>query len=182
MTELIPQERIEQKIFLIRGHKVMLDRDLAELYGVQTKYLTRQVRRNFSRFPEDFMFVLTREEYQELLRRQFGALERGRYSKYLPYVFTEQGVAMLSTVLNSERAIQVNIAIMRAFVRLKQMLASHKELAYKVNELERNTTRHEAEIQTIFEVIRQLTEPLPPEEPPERPEPPKRRIGFHPNP
>ena len=177
MTELIPQGRIEQKIFLIRGHKVMLDRDLAELYGVQTKYLTRQVRRNFSRFPEDFMFVRTREEYQELLRCQFGALERGRYSKYLPYVFTEQGVAMLSTVLNSERAIQVNIAIMRAFVKLKQMLASHKELAYKVNELERNTTRHEAEIQTIFEVIRQLTEPLPPEELPA--EPPKRRIGFH---
>ncbi len=153
----------------------MIDRDLANLYGVDTKYLTRQVRRNSTRFPADFMFQLISQEVTNL-RCHFGTSSWGG-RRYLPYAFTEQGVAMLSTVLNSERAIQVNIAIMRAFVKLKQMLASHKELAYKVNELERNTTRHETEIQTIFEVIRQLTEPLPPEELPA--EPPKRRIGFH---
>jgi hypothetical protein len=110
MANLIPQEMIEQKIYMIRGHKVMLDKDLAELYGVETKYLTRQVRRNVERFPEDFMFILTREEYQRILRYQFDTLEAGKYSKYLPYVFTEQGVAMLSGILRGPRAVQVNIA------------------------------------------------------------------------
>ncbi|MBI1975889.1 MAG: ORF6N domain-containing protein [Candidatus Omnitrophica bacterium] len=175
MKELIQQERIEQRIFLVRGHKVMLDRDLAELYGVATKYLTRQVRRNIDRFPGDFMFILVREEYQKLLRCQFGSLEKGKYSKYLPYVFTEQGIAMLSGVLRSTRAVQVNIAIMRAFVRLRQLLVAHKELAERLAELERKVGTNSTKIRNIFKVIRQMMEPPP------GPKLPKRRIvGFHP--
>ena len=108
-VEIVPQQVIESKIFIIRGKKVMLDKDLAVLYGVETKMLNRAVKRNLERFPEDFMFQLTKEEYVELLRYQFGTLKRGEHSKYLPYVFAENGVAMLSSVLNSKRAIQVNI-------------------------------------------------------------------------
>src|SRR6266849_10784845 len=125
-VELIPSERIEKAILLIRGQKVMLDSDLAELYGVATKRLNEQVRRNRARFPKDFMFQLTGKE-AESLRSQNATLKkgRGRHRKYAPYAFTEQGVAMLSSVLNSERAIEVNIAIMRAFVRLREILSSH---------------------------------------------------------
>ncbi|MDI6752097.1 MAG: ORF6N domain-containing protein [bacterium] len=154
----VPIERIESKIFLIRGQKVMLDRDLAELYGVPTKRLNEQVKRNIKRFPEDFMFQLTKEEANSL-RSHFATLEKGQHFKYLPYVFTEQGVAMLSTVLNSERAIQVNIAIMRAFVKLRQILSTHKELAHKLVELERKIEKHDTEIQAVFEAIRQLMTP-----------------------
>ena len=161
------QAVIEQKIYLIRGHKVMLDSDLARLYGVEAKYLTRQVRRNISRFPKDFMFRLAKDEF---LRYQ-NVTSRWGGRRYLPYAFTEQGVAMLSSVLNSERAIQVNIAIMRAFVKLRQILSTNKELAGKLAELENKIERHDAEIQGIFEAIRQLMVP-----PPEKP---KRRIGFH---
>ena len=129
MTDLIPVESITDKISLIRGHKVMLDRDLAELYGVETKRLKEQVRRNISRFPEDFMFELSEGE-EALLRSQIATLEgKGKHSKYLSMAFAEQGVAMLSSVLNSKRAIDVNIAIMRAFVKMREILATNKEFS-----------------------------------------------------
>ena len=150
----------------------MLDSDLAELYEVPTKRLNEQVRRNAARFPPDFMFQLTPEE-TDSLRSQIATLEsgRGQHRKYLPYAFTEQGVAMLSSVLNSEKAVQVNIAIMRAFVRLREMLATHRELAQKLKELESKLEGHDHQIRSIFQTIRQLMAP---------PEPPRRRIGFHP--
>jgi phage regulator Rha-like protein len=159
MKALIPQEVIERKIYLIRGHKVMLDKELAKLYGVSTKRLKEQVNRNIKRFPEDFMFELTMQE-SRILRSQFATSSWGGV-RYLPYVFTEQGIAMLSSVLNSERAIQVNIIIIRAFVKLRKILSTHKELAHKLNELERKIEKHDAEIQSIFEAIRQLMEPPP---------------------
>lgn len=172
MKKGISAEAIEQKIFLIRGHKVMLDKDLAVLYGVPTKRLNEQVRRNIRRFPSDFMFQLTITEAQ-ISRPQFAALKQGQNIKYLPFAFTEQGIAMLSSALNSERAIQVNIAIMRAFVKFRKILAAHKELAHKLKELEHKIEKHDVEIQAIFEAIRQLMEPPPvPEKPP---------IGFHPH-
>ncbi len=153
MKEIVPQEVIESNILMIRGHRVMLDRYLAELYGVPTKRLNEQVGRNITRFPDDFMFQLTKPEASSL-RSQNATLKRGQHFKYLPYVFTEQGVAMLSSVLNSDRAIQVNIAIMRTFVKLRQILSTHKELAYKLSELERKIDRLDVEIQAIFEAIR----------------------------
>lgn len=166
MNDLIPIERVENKIYLIRGQKVMLDFDLAELYQSETKYLKRQVKRNIRRFPADFMFQLTHEEY---LRCQIVTSSYGG-RRYLPYVFTEQGVAMLSTVLNSERAIRVNIAIMRAFVRLRQILASHRDLARKVEALERKYSKHELEITTVFKLLKKMMEP--------QPETKKGRMGF----
>ena len=135
MKDPITAEQIERVIVLISGHKVMLDRDLAELYGVEVKQLKRQVKRNQDRFPADFMFELSKGEY-DALRSQFGTLKRGEHSKYLPYAFTEQGVAMLSSVLRSTRAVQVNIEIMRTFVRLRQILASNAQLARKLDALE----------------------------------------------
>lgn len=174
MKKQILQEGIEQHIFLVRGQKVMLSMHLAELYGVEVRALIQAVKRNKERFPEDFMFQLTWEETKSL-RSQIVILnnmaQRGSHIKYLPYAFTEQGVAMLSSVLNSKRAIQVNIAIMRAFVKLRQILSAHKELAQKLSELERRLEGHDTDIQGIFEAIRRLTA-LPEEEP-------KRRIGFH---
>ena len=166
MKEVVPIEVIEQKIFMIRRQKVMLDRDLAELYGVETRVLNQAVRRNIGRFPEDFMFSLTRQEIRDLSQIVISSK-----IKHAPnvFAFTEQGVAMLSGVLNSKRAIQVNITIMRVFVRLRQILSTHKELAYKLKELERKTEKHDVEIQTIFEAIRQLMTP---------PEKPKHKIGF----
>ena len=137
---------------------MILDRDLAQLYGVTTGNLNKAVKRNIDRFPNNFMFQLAPEEYKSL-RFQFGILKKGQHSKYLPYAFTEQGVAMLSSVLNSKRAIEVNIAIMRAFVRLREMLASHKELARKLTELEHRLEKHDDHIQTIFEAIRQMMAP-----------------------
>lgn len=143
----------------MRDEKVLLDSDLAELYGVETKQLKRSVRRNFDRFPKDFMFQLSREEYNSL-RSQFGTLKRGEHTKYLPYVFTEQGIAMLSSVLNSERAVKVNIAIMRAFVQMRKFLQSSEAPAKKLNELERETKKKFAEqheqIKIIFDAIKQL--------------------------
>ncbi len=158
MANLIPAERIENKIYLIRGQKVMIDHDLASLYGVHTRNIKRQVRRNLKRFPEDFMFELSQEEYNSL-RCQIGTLKKGKHSKYLPYAFTEQGVAMLSSVLKSERAIQVNIAIMRVFVRLKHILSTHREFAQKLNILEKKFEKHDGEIRAIFAAIRQLMAP-----------------------
>jgi phage regulator Rha-like protein len=167
LKALIPVELIEKKILLIRGEKVMLDADLADLYGVEAKHLKRQVRRNIDRFPADFMIQLSKEEYDSL-RHHFGTLKRGQHSKYLPYAFTEQGVAMLSSVLNSERAVKVNIEIMRAFVRLRQMLASNAELARKLDALEK---KYDDQFQIVFEAIRQLMIPPEPSQ--------KSRIGFH---
>ena len=155
MTALVPVEIIANKIYLIRGAKVMLDRDLAELYEIENRILKQAVRRNIHRFPPDFMFELTKEENLSL-RSQNVILKRGQHSKYLPFVFTEQGVAMLSSVLNSDRAIIVNIAIMRAFVQLRKTMESHTELARKLSDLERKLGDHGEQIQAIFEAIRQL--------------------------
>lgn len=164
---LIPVRIIERRILLLRGSRVMLDSDLAVLYGVTTKVLNQAVRRNRSRFPADFMFQMTPQEYQ-FLRSQNVTLEkgRGRHKKYLPYLFTEQGVAMLSSVLRSPRAIQVNIAIMRTFVHLRAMLSSHETLARKLNQLER---KYDSQFKAVFYAIRELMKPEPI---------PHRRIGF----
>ncbi len=164
----ISVQRIERLIYVIRGQKVMLDNDLAELYGVETRVLKQAVRRNKKRFPNDFMFELTKEENQSL-RSQNVILKRGKYSKYLPFAFAEQGVAMLSSVLNSERAIEVNIEIMRAFVKVREMLGTQRELAGKLKELETRIQDHDEQIQAIFEAIRQLMSP---------PEISRKKIGF----
>jgi phage regulator Rha-like protein len=168
MAKTISVEIVATKIFEIRGKKVMLDADLAGLYGVETKQLVRQVKRNIERFPEDFMYQLTVEEVINL-RCQFGTSRWGG-RRYLPFVFTQEGVAMLSSVLNSKRAIQVNIQIMRAFVKLKELLLTHKDLAIKLEALEKKYVEYDEKIQKIFEAIRQLVAP---------PEETKRKIGFH---
>jgi len=157
MKNLISLETIESKIFLVRGHRVMIDKDLAELYEVRTKNLSKAVSRNIESFPADFMFQLTAEEYRSL-RFQFGTLERGAHSKYLPRVFMEQGVSMLSSVLKSKRARQVNIQIMRAFVKLRELLNTHKELARKLEDLEK---KYDAQFKSVFDAIRMLMTPPP---------------------
>ena len=161
------EENIHQRILTIRRHRVMLDEDLAELYGIPTKVFNQAVQRNAERFPDDFMFQLSREE-ADSLRSQIVTLktERGKHRKYLPFAFTEQGVAMLSGVLRSQRAVQVNIAIMRAFVRMRRMLLSHGDLARKVDALERT---YDAHFRVVFDAIRALMGP---------PKTPRRRIGF----
>lgn len=167
MSVLIPSEVVESKIYFIRGKKVMVDRDLAELYGVPTKSLNLAVKRNFERFPVDFMFQLNSQE-SEVLRFQFETSKKGSGGRrYLPYVFTQEGIAMLSGVLHSPRAIQVNIAIMRAFVKLREMIASHKDFAQKLEQLEK---KYDAQFRVVFDAIRQLMK----EE-----AKPKRGIGFH---
>lgn len=156
MKETLSVTRIiENKILLIRGEKVMLDLHLAELYGVETKALKRAVRRNRMRFPEDFLIELTKEEYNAL-RYQFGTLKRGEHSKYALFAFTEQGVAMLSSILKSKRAVMVNIGIMRAFVRLRRMLSTHKDLAQKLAVLE---NKYDEQFAVVFRAIRQLMAP-----------------------
>jgi hypothetical protein len=177
--ELIPVGRIAQSICVVRGQKVMLDFELAHLYGVQTKALNQAVKRNRDRFPGDFMFRLTADEMSKLVaggftqgnRSQFvtGSLKH-RETKSRPYAFTEQGIAMLSSVLKSDRAVKVNIAIMRAFVKLREILESNRELAHKFSELERRVGKHDEEIAAIIDAIRQLMTP---------PEKPRREIGFH---
>ncbi len=166
---IVPLETIGQKILLIRGQKVMLDRDLAGLYGVETKVLNRTVKRNLERFPEDFMFRITKEEYAGLLRCQIGTLKRGQHSKYLPFAFTEHGVAMLAAVLNSRQAIRMSILIVKTFVRLREILGTHKELVQKLKLLEMRIDSHDQDIRSIMEAIHQLIS---------TPEKPKRRIGF----
>lgn len=168
MKDIIPAELIERKILVIRGEKVMLDSDLAMLYGVETRVLNQAVRRNIRRFPDDFMFELSAAE-NELLRSQIVTLKKGRgqHSKYLPNAFTEQGVAMLSSVLNSDRAIEVNILIMRSFVKLREMISTHKDMAKKLEDLEQ---KYDSQFKMVFDAIRQLMTP---------PEPKKKRaIGF----
>ncbi len=156
---------IESRILLIRGKRVMLDSDLAEMYGVATKVLLQSVKRNRDRFPEDFMFEMTKDEYQVLRSQTVTSKKGGR--RYLPYCFTEQGVAMLSSVLKSKVAVKVNIQIMRAFVKIREMLLSHKDLTAKIEAMEK---KYDSQFKVVFEVIRQLIEP---------PESHKRKIGFH---
>ena len=164
--QLVPLEIIENKIYLIRAQKVMLDRDLAALYGVETKVLKQAVKRNVRRFPEDFMFVFSASELTDW-RSQFVTSKNDKMGlRHAPMAFTEQGVAMLSSVLNSERAIEVNIQIMRAFVRLRQMLSTHADLAKKLEALE---NKYDSQFRVVFEAIRALME---------EPVQPKRKIGF----
>ncbi len=158
--------QVERRIYLIRGEKVMLDFDLAELYRVETRALKQAVRRNADRFPGDFMFKLNANEMGSLVSQNV-IPSRGKFGGARPMAFTEQGVAMLSSVLRSPRAVQVNIAIMRTFVRLRKMLLSNAELARKLNALEK---KYDAQFKIVFDAIRELTTP---------PEKPKRRIGFH---
>ena len=169
MAQMIQCENLTEKIYILRSHKVMLSHDLAKLYGVPTKVLIQAVKRNMDRFPEDFMFQLSWQEANES-RSQFVTLKRGQNIKYRTFAFTEQGVAMLSSVLRSERAIQVNIAIMRAFVKLRGILSKHKELANKLEELGNKIEKHDEEIRAIFEAIHRLMDP---------PQKLKRKIGFH---
>ena len=159
MDAIVPLEVVKSRIYLIRGQKVLLDSDLAELYGVETKRLNEQVTRNIARFPEDFMFQLSDQEVAGL-RSQIAtssASHGGR--RYRPYVFTEQGIAMLSSVLNSERAVQVNIAIMRAFVQMRELALSNREFARKLDELEKKHTEHDKQIKVVFDALRQLMTP-----------------------
>ena len=167
MTAMLVTERVEKIIFLLRGHPVILDRDLAAMYGVSTRDLNRAVSRNIDRFPDDFMLQLTRSELRNL-KFHFGTSSWGGTRK-LPRAFTEQGVAMLSGVLRSRRAIHTNIAIMRAFVKLRQLAAGHKELAIKLEQLEIKVGGHDEQIRSLFEAIRQLMKP---------PTLKSRRIGF----
>jgi hypothetical protein len=155
MKPIVTAESLERKIYLIRGLKVMIDNDLAALYEVTTKRLNEQVRRNEDRFPEDFMFQLSLDEY-EFLRSHFATLKQGRgqHRKYLPYGFTEHGALMAASVLNTPRAVEVSIYVVRTFVKLREMIASHKDLARKLNELEK---KYDGQFQIVFEAIRQLT-------------------------
>ncbi len=169
-TEKILVRRIERQILLIRRHKVMLDSDLAELYGVDVGHLNEAVRRHPKRFPRDFMFQLAQEEFKSL-KSQIAISSFGWGGRrHAPYAFTEQGIAMLSSVLNSERAIQVNVAIMRAFVKLRRMLSTNRKLAQKLMELEHRLEGHDHQIRSIFDAIRELMAPPPA---------PRRRMGFH---
>lgn len=163
--DLVPLEHVQRAILVLRGHRVMLDADLAELYGVETGALVRAVKRNLERFPDDFMFQLSAAEFENL-RSQSGISRSWGGRRYLPYVFTEQGVAMLSSVLHSPRAVQVNIEIMRAFVRLREMLAANADLARKLAALEK---KYDAQFRIVFDAIRDLMAP---------PVTPKGRIGF----
>ena len=167
-TNLIPLETIKTLIYLIRDQKVILDQDIASLYGVETRRLNEQVKRNRDRFPEDFMFQLTSKEF-EILKSQIATSSWGG-RKTAPYAFTEQGVAMLSSVLSSQRAIGVNIAIVRAFVQLRTILTSHEEVSRKLQKLER---KYDTQFKVIFDAIREIMNPKVPEK--------KRRIGFREN-
>ena len=166
-TISVLEEKVINKICLIRDKKVMLDFDLAELYAVETKQLKRQVKRNPERFPKDFMFELTKKEFENL-RSQIGTSSWGG-TRYMPMAFTEQGVAMLSSVLNSSTAIEVNIQIIRVFTKMKELLLTNKDILLKLEQLEKKATVHDADIQMIFEALKQLVNP---------PQQPRRRIGF----
>ena len=166
---LIPAERIERSILLIRGNKVLLDRDLATLYEVETRQLVQAVKRNIERFPDDFMFQLSQEEFENWRSQVVMSNPSAKMAlRRRPYAFTEQGVAMLSSVLRSPRAVVVNIEIMRTFVRLRQMLASHADLARKLNAMER---KYDQQFKVVFDAIRQLMAPAEPKK--------RRKIGFY---
>jgi hypothetical protein len=167
---MMPDELLMKKIYLIRGQKVMLDSDLAALYGVETKVFNQAVKRNKERFPKDFMFSLSKKELAAL-RSQIVTLEtgRGRYSKYLPNVFTEQGVAMLSSVLNSETAIRMNIRIIRIFTKMRELLMTHKDILLQLEKMENRLATHDEDIVVLFKYLKQLLDP---------PAVPRRKIGF----
>lgn len=165
-TILVPQEVVESRILLLKGKKVMLDRDLAELYGVKPIRLREQVKRNKRRFPDDFMFQLNKQETKELIAN-CDRFKTVKHSPFNPYAFTEQGVAMLSSVLNSERAIIANIQIMRAFTRLREIIMTHKDLQRKIKDMEK---KYDQQFKVVFDAIKQLLIP---------PEKPKGKIGFH---
>ena len=165
MTDIIPLETIERRILLIRGYKVMIDADLADIYGVTTKRLNEQVKRNRDRFPEDFMLQLTEKEKAEVVAN-CDHLKKLKYSPALPNVFTEHGAIMIATILSSPVAVQASIQVVRAFVKLREMLATHKDLARKLNEMEK---KYDAQFKVVFEAIRQLMTP---------PEIKRKRIGF----
>ncbi len=167
-TKLIPQEIIQKKIFLLRGKKVMFDKDLAVLYGVTTGALIQAVKRNPQRFPDDFMYQLTKQEFTALISHFVISKGRGG-TRQLPYAFTEHGILMLSSVLNSERAVQVNIQIMRTFTQLRKTLAGNKDLRRKIEEMEK---KYDHQFQIVFKAVKELLEPLPPK--------PKGPIGFQP--
>jgi hypothetical protein len=171
MNELVPVEAVVSKIYVIRGHKVMLDADLANLYGVTTKRLNEQVRRNTERFPADFMFQLTREEFDHLKSQiatsSNGSGHGGR--RTLPFAFTEHGAIMAATVLNSKQAVETGIFVVRAFVQLREMLAGQRQLAHRLEELEKRLTEHDENFRLVFEAIRQLLADD---------EKPKKKIGF----
>lgn len=170
-TVAIIEEKIVDKIHLVRGQKVMLDSDLAELYGVETKRLKEQVKRNLARFPGHYMFELTRAE-NEILRSHFATLKHGSHAKYLPYAFTEHGVLMLANVLKSGRAIEMSIKVIDVFVKLREMLLTHKDILLKLELLEKQVVKNSEEIKTIFNVLKQLLNP---------PAEPRKRIGFKPD-
>src|SRR6266851_5820504 len=172
--DLVSIETIERQIFVLRGHRVMLDRDLAELYGVELKRLNEQVKRNRDRFPDDFMFWLTLEEGKAVIlsRSQVATLKRGENIKYQPHAFTEHGAVMLANVLRSPLAVRASIQVVRAFVNLRRMLATHADLARKIDAIERRVGRHDVELQDVLRILRKLLEPPP--------VPPKRSIGFRP--
>ncbi|HQV64986.1 MAG: ORF6N domain-containing protein [Saprospiraceae bacterium] len=167
----IPDRIVESKILLIRGKKVMIDKDIAELYGVTTKRLNEQVKRNHTRFPEDFMFQLTGIEKSEVVAN-CDHLNNLKYSPNLPYAFTEYGVVMLASVLNSERAIEVNIQIVRVFTRLREMVLTHKDILLKLEQLEKQVVNNSGDIQIIFTALNELLE---------QPNPPRKQIGFKPD-
>ena len=167
MNAYIPQEIITSKIYLIRNQKVMLDKDLSQLYGVETKQLKRQVRRNIERFPNDFMFELTTEELENL-RSQFGTSSWGG-TRYIPMAFTEQGIAMLSSVLSSPTAIAMNIQIIRAFTKMRRLILSHKDILLKLEEMEKKTASQDEKIQSIFNYLKQFIS---------QQETPIKKIGF----
>ena len=166
MKDLIPADRIERVILLIRGQKVILDADLARLYRVTTKRLNEQVKRNLSRFPGDFMFQVNLQEVRDS-RSQNATLKRGQNIKYLPYAFTEHGAIMAANVLNSQRAIEASVYVVRAFVKLRELIASNKNLAKRLDELEK---KYDSQFKVVFDAIRELMTPIEP--------PPKPRIGF----
>jgi hypothetical protein len=165
MTDIIPLETIERRILLIRGHKVMIDADLADIYGVTTKRLNEQIKRNRDRFPEDFMFQLTEKEKAEVVAN-CDHLKKVKYSPVLPSAFTEHGAIMVATILNSPVAVQASIHVVRAFVKLREMLATHKDLARKLEEMEK---KYDAQFKVVFDAIRQMMA---------TPEPRKKKIGF----
>jgi len=165
----LADEIIMNKIFLVRKQKVMIDRDLAELYGVETKRLKETVRRNISRFPKGFMFHMNKKEFK-ILRTQFASSKENRGGiRYLPMVFTEQGATMLSCILNSERAVAVNIQLIRIFTRMREMLLTHKDILLQLEKIERKLGGHDEQIERIFSYLKQLLNP---------PQPERRRIGF----
>jgi hypothetical protein len=174
VPQVVPIEAIERRIVVLRGHRVMLDRDLAELYGVELKRLNEQVKRNRSRFPEDFMFQLTLEEGKAVmsLRSQIATLKRGAHLKYQPYVFSEHGAVMLANVLRSSVAVRASIQVVRAFVNLRRMLATNEALLRKLDAVERRVGKHDMELQEVFRILRKMLEPPP--------APPRRAIGFMP--